>query len=92
MLRFALDLTLHFIGMLGRYQSNPSMDHWRAAKKVMCYLKGTKDYMLMYRWTDSLEVVGYVDPDFVGCVDSWKSTSSYVFMLVGRAITWKSVK
>ena len=58
------------IGMLGRYQSNPGMDHWRAAKKVMQYLKGTKDYMLMYRRTNSLEVVGYIDSNFAGCVDS----------------------
>ncbi|RVW98226.1 Retrovirus-related Pol polyprotein from transposon TNT 1-94 [Vitis vinifera] len=32
------------VGMLGRYQSNPGLDHWRAAKKVMRYLQGTKDY------------------------------------------------
>ena len=25
------------VGVLGRYQSNPGMDHWRAAKKVMRY-------------------------------------------------------
>ena len=37
------------VGVLGRYQSNLGMDHWRAAKKVMRYLQGTKDYMLMYR-------------------------------------------
>ena len=24
--------------MLGRYQSNPGMNHWRAAKKVLRYL------------------------------------------------------
>ncbi|KAK4391516.1 Retrovirus-related Pol polyprotein from transposon TNT 1-94 [Sesamum angolense] len=35
------------MGILGRYQSNPSLDHWRAAKKVMSYLQGTKDYMLI---------------------------------------------
>ena len=27
------------IGILGRYQSNPSMDHWKAAKKVLRYLQ-----------------------------------------------------
>ena len=27
------------VGMLGRYQSNPGMDHWKAAKKVMRYLQ-----------------------------------------------------
>ena len=37
------------VGMLGRYQSNPGLDHWRAAKKVLRYLQGTKDYMLMYK-------------------------------------------
>ena len=37
------------VGVLGRYQSNLGIDHWRVAKKVMRYLKGTKDYMLMYR-------------------------------------------
>ena len=37
------------VRVLGRYQSNPGLDHWRATKKVMRYLQGTKDYMLMYR-------------------------------------------
>ncbi|KAL0411899.1 UNVERIFIED_CONTAM: Secreted RxLR effector protein [Sesamum latifolium] len=63
------------MGMLGRFQSNPGLDHWRAAKKVMRYLQGTKDYMLMYRRTENLKVVGYSDSDFAGCVDSRKSTS-----------------
>ncbi|KAL0334044.1 UNVERIFIED_CONTAM: Retrovirus-related Pol polyprotein from transposon TNT 1-94 [Sesamum angustifolium] len=46
------------VGILGRYQSNPDLDHWRATKKVMRYLQGMKDYMLMYRRTENLEVVG----------------------------------
>ena len=62
------------VGVLGRYQSNPGIDHWRAAKKVMRYLQGRKDYMLMYRRTKSLEVIGYSDSDFASCVDSRKST------------------
>ena len=36
------------VRVLGRYQSNPGLDHWRAVKKVMRYLQGTNDYMLMY--------------------------------------------
>ncbi|KAL0415524.1 UNVERIFIED_CONTAM: Retrovirus-related Pol polyprotein from transposon TNT 1-94 [Sesamum latifolium] len=80
------------VGMLGRYQSNPGLDHWRAAKKVMRYLQGTKDYMLMYRRTENLEVVGYSDSNFAGCVDSKKSTSCYIFMIVGGAVSWRSAK
>ena len=73
--------------MLRRYQSNPGIDHWKAAKKVMRYLLGTKDYMLMYRRTDNLEVIGYFDSDYASCIDLRKSTSGYVFMLVGGAVS-----
>ncbi|KAL0428126.1 UNVERIFIED_CONTAM: Retrovirus-related Pol polyprotein from transposon TNT 1-94 [Sesamum latifolium] len=80
------------VGMLGRYQSNPGLDHWRAAKKVMRYLQGTKDYMLMYRRTENLKVVGYSDSYFAGCVDSRKSTSGYIFMIANGAVSWRSAK
>ena len=79
------------VGVLGRYQSNPGME-WRAAKKVMRYLQGTKDYMLMYRQTNNLDLVGYFDADFAGCVDSHKSTSGYIFIMASGAVSWRSVK
>ena len=88
MLRFVQDPILHMqLGVLRRYQSNPGMDHWRVAKKVMRYLQGTKDYMLMYRQTDNLDLVGYSDADFVCCVDSRKSTSGYIFIMVSGAVS-----
>jgi len=80
------------IGMLGRYQSNPGMDHWKAAKKVLRYLQGTKNYMLTYMKSDHLEVIGYSDSDYARCVDSRKSTFGYVYLLAGGAISWKSAK
>uniref|UniRef100_A0A2N9FFZ3 Reverse transcriptase Ty1/copia-type domain-containing protein n=1 Tax=Fagus sylvatica TaxID=28930 RepID=A0A2N9FFZ3_FAGSY len=80
------------VGVLSRYQSNPRMDHWKAAKKVMRYLQGTKDFMLTFRRSDSLEVTGYSNSDFAGCIDSRKSTFGYLFMLVGGEISWKSAK
>ena len=80
------------VRMLGRYQSNPGIDHWRAANKVMRYLQGTKDYLLMYRQTDILDLVGYSDTDFVGFVDSRKSTSRCIFIMADGVISWRSVK
>ncbi|XP_060210849.1 secreted RxLR effector protein 161-like [Lycium barbarum] len=80
------------VGMLGRCLNNPRMDHWKVVKRVMRYLQRTKDYMLTYRKSDHLEMVAYSGSDFVGCLDSRRSTSGYVFMLVGGAISWKSVK
>ena len=47
--------------------------------------------MLTYRKSDHLEVIGYTDSDFAGCVD----TRKYIWLcvsLAGGAISWKSVK
>src|SRR3954469_23373871 len=80
--------------MLGRYLNNPGVNHWRAAKRVFRYLQKTKDYMLTYRKSESiqLEIVGFSDSDFSGCQDTRRSTSGYVFLLAGGAISWKSMK
>ena len=80
------------VGMLGRYQSNPGLFHWRATKKVLRYLQGTKDHMVTYRRTSNLEVVGYSDSDYAGCKDTRKSTFSHLFLLADGAISWKSGK
>ena len=48
--------------------------------------------MLTYRRSDHLEVIGYSNSDYAGCVDSRKSTFGYVFLLAGGAVSWKSAK
>jgi hypothetical protein len=78
--------------LLGRFQSNPEIKHSKAAKETLCYLQGTKHYMLTYKKTDNLEVICYSDSDFVKCADSQKLTPGYGFTLANRAISWKSFK
>ncbi|KAL2340597.1 hypothetical protein Fmac_008537 [Flemingia macrophylla] len=80
------------VGMLGRYQSNLGLDQWKIAKKALRYLQGTKNHMLTYRIYDHLEVIGYIDSDFAGCMDTRKFTFIYVYLLVRGAISWKSAK
>jgi hypothetical protein len=49
--------------------------------------------MLTYKKSDvPLEIVGYSDSDFAGCLDTEKSTSRYIFTLVNGVISWKSSK
>jgi hypothetical protein len=38
------------------------------------------------------ECYNYSDLDFAGCLDTERSTSGYVFKLIGRAISWSSSK
>ena len=53
----------------------------------MKYLQGTKDYKLMYRQTNNLDLVGYSEVDFAGYVDSHESTSRYIFIMAGGAVS-----
>ncbi|WRX19934.1 Reverse transcriptase [Theobroma cacao] len=79
------------IGLVSRFQSNPSMEHWTAAKCIFKYLCRTKNYMLVYSGSD-LVAIGYTDSDFQFDVDSRKSTSRSIFTIRGEAIVWRSVK
>ena len=82
----------YITGILGRYLSNPGINHWKAAKRVLRYLQRTKNYMLIYWSLINLEIIGYNDSDFVGCQDSIKSMSGYIYILVGGVVSWKSDK
>ncbi|RVW67446.1 Retrovirus-related Pol polyprotein from transposon TNT 1-94 [Vitis vinifera] len=69
----------YIVGMLGRYLSNPGMDHWKKAKRVMRYLQRTKDYMLTYRRSSHLEIVDIRTPisrDVLIVGDPLQATSS----------------
>ena len=84
---------------LSRFVSNPGKPHLEAAKRVFRYLRKTLSLGLVYRSSVSLPghpeiqpnvLWGYVDSDWAGCPDSRRSTSGFVFMLNGAAISWRS--
>ena len=89
--RIRLDIAF-VVGVLNRYLSDPIQSQWIVAKKVLRYLQGTKDLMLTYWRTDTLELVGFSDFDYVCSVDDKKSTSGYIFMVTEGDVLWKSVK
>ena len=48
--------------------------------------------MLTYRRTNILDVVGYCDFEFEGCINDNKSTIGYISIIARGAIFWKIVK
>ena len=77
------------VGVLSRYMSAPTKEHMSAAKQVLRYLAGTVDLGLMYEQGDGI-VRGYCDADYAGDQDKRRSTSGYVFLLNGGAVSWNS--
>ncbi|PHT41242.1 hypothetical protein CQW23_20096 [Capsicum baccatum] len=79
------------ISKLSWYMSNPNKTHWMAMKRVLGYLKYTKDYGMHYnKYPAVLE--GYSDANWITGSNEVKSTSGYVFTIGGGAVSWKSSK
>ena len=60
-------------------------------KTILKYLRNTKDQWLIYGESD-LKLMEYIDSSFQLDRDDSKSVSSFIFILNGGAICWKSFK
>ena len=80
------------VGSVARFCAKPSNEHWTAIKRILRYLKGTTHFGLHYSDIAPPDCVGYSDADWAGDTGDRKSTSAYVFLLGGAAISWKSNK
>ena len=77
------------VGALARYMSKPSLAHWQAAKGVLRYLAGTANYGITFG-AGGPGLEAYCDADYAGDIDTRRSTTAYVFILNGGAISWSS--
>ena len=79
------------VGALARYMSAPTDTHWQTAKGVLRYLGGTADHGLIWGGPGVQQGLrAYCDADYAGDVDTRRSTTGYVFLLNGGAISWSS--
>ena len=77
------------VGVVSRYMSNPGKKHWEAVKGIMRYLKGTKGMRICFGSKEAC-IDGYTDADYTDDMDKRRSTSGYVFMFTGGAVSWQS--
>ncbi|KAK4405981.1 Retrovirus-related Pol polyprotein from transposon RE2 [Sesamum angolense] len=75
-----------------KVMQSPSQVHYAAAKRILRYLRGTKDFGIWYKSTNDAKLVGYTDSDWAGSVDDMKSTSGYTFSLGSGIFSWASKK
>jgi hypothetical protein len=67
----------------------PTIAHWEAALGVVRYLVRIANYSLTFGGS-SETLVGYYDTDYIGDLDSRRSTTRYVFLMFGGAVSWSS--
>ena len=50
-------------------------------KRILWYIKGPIDFGLFYGYSNSFELVGYSNSDWVRDMDDGKSTTGFVFYI-----------
>ena len=81
------------VSTIAKFCHQPTELHMTAAKRVLRYLKQTRDLILTYVKNTPKAIMGYSDADWAGDVKDRRSTSGNVFLPGGGgAITWSSRK
>ena len=85
------------ISTLSKHNDRPTRLHHTALQRVFRYLQQTQDTRIRYELESGQDgnfpkITGYTDSDWAGDKDDRRSTSGYVFLLGGGAISWKSRK
>ena len=81
------------VGELSRYVTNPGPNHYAALKRLLRYLKGTRDYGILYKTSGSFPVLkleAYSDSDWAQDLDTRRSTTGFLIRLNGNIISTKS--
>jgi hypothetical protein len=79
------------IRVLRQYNHDLSNVHWIALNRVCWYLNGMKNWRLHFGGKEEVALRCYVDSDYAGCPDAYKSTSGQVFTF-GGVVSWGSRK
>ncbi len=95
------DIT-HAVHQVSQYQNNPGRSHWEAVKKIIRYLKGTKEMKLTYHCENLFSLTDltpsnfhlsvYTDSDWGGNHNDGTSTTGYLVQINGQTISWGSKK
>ena len=80
------------VGMVERFSADSKENHMMKIKRIMRYLKGTKEYSLRYKIGVKLDLKVFIDVDWVGSLDDRKSTSGEALFLGKRLVSWTSKK
>jgi hypothetical protein len=76
------------LSKLSQFLDKTGTSHVIALKRVLCYLKGTVSYKLVFSASDN-RFLGYTDSDWAGDLEDRRSTSGYIFTMGSAPISWR---
>nr|GEW08603.1 ribonuclease H-like domain-containing protein [Tanacetum cinerariifolium] len=83
---------LHATCLCARYQAKPTEKHLKEVKRIFCYLWGTVNTSLRYTKDSGFKLTGFLNADYAGCKDTFKSTFNGAQFLREKLVSWSSKK
>lgn len=77
---------------LSQFMQAPTNVHFNAACRVLRYLKNNPGQGIFFSRTSEMQLIGYSDADWAGCMDSRKSISGYCFFIGKSLVSWRAKK
>ena len=78
------------VGLVSRFMSCPSREHWSTVKWVLRYIRSSADLKLTFTKSKEFKVRGYCDSDYSADLDRRRSITGYVFQVGENTISWRS--
>lgn len=78
----------HAVSIASR-TSQPTQAHWVALKRILRYLKGTKNMGITYKQQEPSKLVAYSDADYANDVETRRSTTGFCIFFGGGPISWR---
>lgn len=80
------------VHILSQFMNSPRSSHLDAAHRLVRYLKGSVRKGIFFSSSSIMDIRGYCDSDWVGCLHTRRSTTGYCTFLGSNIISWETKK
>ena len=79
------------VNKLAKYNVGHGLQHWKAAKRILAYLKATPTMGIRMKKVEGkkIELTGFCDSDWGGDLDNRRSTTGFIFFFGETPVCWK---
>ena len=74
---------------MSQFIHKPKNVHWKAALRILTYIKGFPEKRLLYKKIGHLLIEAFSDSSYAADRRDMKSTSSYYICVRGNLVTWR---
>ncbi|XP_016206912.1 uncharacterized protein LOC107647346 [Arachis ipaensis] len=76
------------VSKVSQFMHSPLLSHWKAVKRILSYLQGTKEHGLLIHPSSDYRLYGFANTDWAADLEDRRSISGYCVFLEPNLVTW----